>query len=337
MEYAKLGNTDLIVSRFCVGCMGFGDPEMGMHKWTLDQKATTNIIGKALDEGLNFFDTAIVYQGGTSEQYLGNAFRELTTRDKVVIATKFPPRSKEDIAKGISAQDYIQDKVNQSLKNLGTDYIDLYIYHMWDYKTKIQDILEGLDKVVKEGKVRALGISNCFAWQLAEANALAQKEGLTQFNCVQGHYNLIFREEEREMIPYCNMKNIALTPYSSLAAGRLSRLPGEVQTDRLQKDSYAQKKYSTNEEKDNIIIERVAELAKKYDTSMTAVSLAWLLSKVTSPIVGVTKESHLEGIRQAIDLNLMPEDLDYLEDEYVPHQLVGVMADNNPYLKRKVK
>lgn len=333
MEYAKLGNTDLIVSRFCVGCMGFGDSSQGQHTWTLNQIQTKDIIKKALNEGLNFFDTAIGYSNGTSEQYLGKAIKELTSRDKVILATKFLPRNEEEINKGVTAKEHINQSIEQSLKNLGTDYIDLYIYHMWDYNTPAEEVMEALNQIVKDGKARAIGISNCFAWQLAETNALALKNGWVQFNCVQGHYNLIHREEEREMIPYCRMKNIALTPYSSLAGGRLSRLPGEESTKRSVEDTYAASKYDATAEQDNIIINRVAEIAKKYDTSMTAISLAWLLSKVTSPVVGVTKEKHLEGIKQAIELELAPDDLYYLEEAYVPHKLVGVMADNNPYYK----
>ena len=204
---------------------------------------------------------------------------------------------------------------------------DLYIYHMWDYQTPLHDIMEGLHKVIKAGKVRYIGISNCFAWQLAKANALAEKEGFTKFVSVQGHYNLIFREEEREMAKMCAEDNIAMTPYSALAGGRLSRLPGETSR-RLQEDSYAKFKYDATAEQDGVIISRVAELAAQKGVSMTEISLAWLLTKVTSPVVGATKLRHVEGAAKAVDLTLSDAELAYLEELYVPHALVGVMAQN---------
>jgi aryl-alcohol dehydrogenase-like predicted oxidoreductase len=210
------------------------------------------------------------------------------------------------------------------------DYVDLYIYHMRDWNTPIYDIMDGLNRVVKEGKPRYTGISNCFAWQLAKANALAEKEGFARFVSVQGHYNLIFREEEREMVPYCDEENIALTPYSALASGRLSRLPGEGGTKRATEDSYAKFKYDATADQDNVIIGRVAELAEKHGVSMTEVSLAWLLTKVTSPVVGATKFHHIEGAAKAVDLELSGEELAYLEEPYVPHPLAGVMAQNKP-------
>lgn len=203
MEYIKLGNSDLNVSRICMGCMGFGDPRRGQHTWTLDEAQTRNIIEQGLKSGINFFDTAIAYQSGTSEQYVGKAIRDMAHRDDVVIATKFLPRTDEEIEKGISGQQHIEIMLNQSLQNLGMDHVDLYIYHMWDYRTPLYEIMDGLNRMVQQGKTRYIGISNCFAWQLAKANALAEKEGFAKFITVQGHYNLIFREEEREMITFC--------------------------------------------------------------------------------------------------------------------------------------
>ena len=208
------------------------------------------------------------------------------------------------------------------------DYVDLYIYHMWDWNTPIEDILDGLNRVVKAGKARYIGISNCFAWQLAKANALAEKEGFAKFISVQGHYNLIFREEEREMVPFCEEENIALTPYSALASGRLSRKPGETDTKRAAEDAYAKFKYDATAQQDSVIIDRVAELAEKHGVSMTEVSLAWLLTKVTSPVVGATKLHHIEGAAKAVDLTLTDDELVYLEEPYVPHPLAGVMAQN---------
>lgn len=329
MKYTNLGNSDLKVSRICMGCMGFGDAKKGQHTWTLNEEASRKIIRRGLELGVNFFDTAIGYQSGTSEQYVGRTLRDFTRREDVVIATKFLPRTQEDIEKGISGQRHIERMINKSLENLGTDYVDLYIYHMWDYQTPLYDIMEGLNNIVKAGKARHIGISNCFAWQLAKANALAEKENFAKFVSVQGHYNLIFREEEREMVPYCEEENIALTPYSALAGGRLSRHPREA-TKRLNEDSYAKFKYESTQEKDSIIIDRVAQIAEARDITMTEVSLAWLLTKVTAPVTGATKFSHIEGAAHAVDVELTNEEISFLEEAYVPHSLTGVMAQNRP-------
>lgn len=227
MQYTKLGNADLMISRICMGCMGFGDAGKGQHSWTINEEESRKIIRRGLELGVNFFDTAIAYQSGTSEQYVGRALRDFAQRDQVVVATKFLPRTAEEIEQGISAQEHIERMLNKSLQNLGMEYVDLYIYHMWDYQTPLYDIMEGLNRVVEAGKARYIGISNCFAWQLAKANALAEKEGFAKFVSVQGHYNLIFREEEREMAPYCREENIAMTPYSALAGGRLAKRKGQ--------------------------------------------------------------------------------------------------------------
>ena len=329
MEYVKLGNSELNVSRICLGCMGFGDANRGQHRWTLDEADSRAIIRHALESGINFFDTAIVYQQGTSEQYLGRALRDFARWEDVIIATKFPTRSAREIEAGVSGQQHVRDMLDSSLKNLGVDYVDLYIYHMWDYRTPLYDIMEELNSAVQAGKARYIGISNCFAWQLCQANELARRENFAQFVSVQGHYNLIFREEEREMVPYCRAENIALTPYSSLAGGRLSRLPGET-TRRLREDSYAHTKYDATAQQDGVIIERVAELARTKGVTMTEVSLAWLLSKVTAPVVGATKFEHIDGAVHAVDLKLTAQETAWLEEAYVPHRLVGVMADNTP-------
>ena len=321
MKYTQLGNSDLNVSRICMGCMGFGDAARGQHSWTLDEEHSREIIRHGLE---------LAYQSGTSEQFVGRALRDFAKRDEVVVATKFLPRTPEEIDQGISGQKHIENMIDTSLKNLGMDYVDLYIYHMWDWNTPLYDILDGLDRIVKAGKARYIGISNCFAWQLAKANAKAEKEGFARFVSIQGHYNLIFREEEREMVPYCDEENIALTPYSALASGRLSRLPGEGGTKRAEEDAYAKFKYDATAEQDNVIIGRVAELAEKHGVSMTEISLAWLLTKVTSPVVGATKFHHIEGAARAVDIELSGEELAYLEEPYVPHPLAGVMAQNKP-------
>lgn len=327
MKYTKLGNSDLNVSRVCMGCMGFGDPARGQHSWTLDEEHSREIIKHGLELGINFFDTAIAYQSGTSEQYLGRALKDFAKRDDVVVATKFLPRTPEEIEAGVTGQQHIENMLNKSLENLGMDHVDLYIYHMWDHQTPIYDILDGLNRMVKAGKTRYIGISNCFAWQLAKANALAEKEGFAKFVSIQGHYNLIFREEEREMVPFCREDNIALTPYSALAGGRLSKHRGET-SKRLAEDSYAKLKYEDTESQDQVIIDRVAEIAEKRGVTMTEVSLAWLLTKVTSPVVGATKFHHVEGAAKAVDLELTDDEIAYLEEPYVPHKLVGVMAQN---------
>ena len=328
MKYTKLGKSDLTVSRICMGCMGFGDAGQGQHAWTLDEEHSREIIRHGLESGINFYDTAIAYQSGTSEQYVGRALRDFAKRDEVVVATKFLPRTQDEIESGITGQQHIERMINKSLQNLGMDYVDLYIYHMGDWQTPIEDILDGLNRVVRAGKARYIGISNCFAWQLARANAIAGREGWTEFISVQGHYNLIFREEEREMVPLCEEDNIALTPYSALASGRLSRKPGASDTKRASEDSYAKFKYDATSAQDAVIIERVAEVADKRGVSMTEVSLAWLLTKVTSPVVGATKLHHIEGAAKAVELELSAEEIKYLEEPYVPHPLAGVMAQN---------
>ena len=329
MKYTKLGNSDLSVSRICMGCMGFGDASNGQHSWTIDEEHSREIIKRGLELGVNFFDTAIAYQSGTSEQYLGRTLRDFAKRDEVVVATKFLPRTPADIEAGITGQQHIERMINKSLENLGMDYVDLYIYHIWDWNTPIYDILDGLNNVVKAGKARYTGISNCYAWQLAKANALAEKEGFAKFVSIQGHYNLIFREEEREMAMLCREDNIAMTPYSALASGRLARLPG-VTSKRAEEDAYAKFKYDPTKEQDEKIIRRVAEIAEKHGVSMTEVSLAWLLTKVTAPVVGATKLSHIEQAVRAVDFELSADETAYLEEPYTPHALAGVMAQNRP-------
>lgn len=329
MKYIKLGNSDLSVSRICLGCMGFGDPKNGQHSWTVGREKTEEIVKHAVEQGINFFDTALVYQNGTSEQYLGQALKKCMPRDKAVIATKFLPRTPQEINENVSGQEHIRRMLDKSLMNLGTDYVDLYIYHMWDYNTPLYEIMEGLNNAVKEGKARYIGISNCYAYQLAKANAHAEKENFEKFVSVQGHYNLIFREEEREMVKLCKEDNIALTPYSALAGGRLSKHRGET-SKRLREDSYARFKYGETESVDSAIIDRVADIAEKRGVSMTEVSLAWLLTKVTSPVVGATKVSHIDGAVKSTQLALTDEEISYLEELYVPHKLVGVMAENLP-------
>ena len=325
MQYTKLGNSDLRISRICMGCMGFGEAGNGQHSWTVDEAHSRAIIKKGLELGVNFFDTAIAYQSGTSEQYLGRAIRDFAKRDDVVIATKFLPRTDAELEAGVAGQRHVERMLDKSLQNLGMDYVDLYICHMWDYNTPLYDIMEGLNNAVRAGKVRYIGISNCFAYQLAQANALAEREGFAKFVSVQGHYNLIFREEEREMARLCREENIAMTPYSALAGGRLARRPGET-SKRLREDSYAKLKYDAAAEQDGVIIDRVAALADKRGVSMTEISLAWLLTRAAAPVVGATKVRHIEEAAKAVSLTLTADERVYLEELYVPHKLVGVMA-----------
>ena len=327
MKYTNLGKSDLKVSRICMGCMGFGNAATGQHSWTVDEEQSRTIIKHGLELGINFYDTAIAYQNGTSEQYVGKALRDYAKRDDYVIATKFTPRTQNEIDNGVTGQQHVENYLNQSLINLGMEYVDLYIYHMWDYHTPMEEIMEGLNHAVKAGKACYIGISNCFAWQLAKANYYARENGLTEFISIQGHYNLIAREEEREMAPFCASENIAMTPYSALASGRLSRHPGET-SKRLEEDSYARFKYDATAEADGKIIRRVEELAEKRGVSMTEISLAWLLTKVTSPVVGATKISHVDGAVKSVDLELSDDEIGYLEELYVPHALAGVMAQN---------
>ena len=326
MQYANIGRTDIKVSRFCLGCMGFGEVREGaLHKWTLGPEDTSAIIKQALDAGINFFDTAMAYSFGTSEEYVGQALRELAPRDEWVIATKYSPRPAAQVDPAVSGAEWIRTCIDNSLRRLGVDTIDLYYMHSWDYATPIEESLEALNEAVNAGKIRALGVSNCHPYQLARANDIAAARGWARFEAIQSHMNLIFREDERELLQLCAEDGISTMPYSALAAGRLSRRPGET-SKRLEMDTFAKGKYDATAEQDNVIVERVAEVAERMGTSMTAVSLAWLLTKVTSPVVGATKPHHLEGPAAAADLVLSAEDIAYLEEPYVPHALVGVMA-----------
>lgn len=267
------------------------------------------------------------YAGGTSEEYLGAIIKELTARKDAVIATKFLPRTQEETADGVSGQKHVLNCLENSLKRLGTDYVDLYICHMWDYHTPVEEIMDGLNTAVTQGKARAIGISNCYAWQLEKANAIAERNGWAKFVSVQGHYNLLFREEEREMVPCCEENDIALTPYSPLASGRLVKAADEM-TERLATDEVAKSKYDSTKEQDGVIIARVAELAEKRGLTRTQIALGWLLPKVTAPVVGATKIKHIEDAVAAVGVKLTAEERAYLEEPYVPHKLVGVMSFN---------
>ncbi|ADL68411.1 aldo/keto reductase [Thermoanaerobacterium thermosaccharolyticum DSM 571] len=320
MEYSKLGNSDILVSRICVGCMSFGDTSSNFHAWTLNAEDSEAIIKHALDLGINFFDTANVYSGGTSEEYLGRAIKNNIARDKVVIATKVY------FNEGKLSKKAILREIDGSLKRLGTDYVDLYIIHRFDYDTPIEETMEALDSLVKAGKVRALGASAMYGYQFYNMQLAAEKNGWTKFVSMQNHYNLLYREDERELIPICKQQNVALTPYSPLAAGRLSRLEWKADTKRSQTDKIAVSKYDSTQETDYGIVLRVNEIAKKYGVTMTQISLAWHFAKgVTAPIIGVTKAKYLDDAVGALNVKLTDDDIAYLEELYVPHKIVGAL------------
>ena len=286
-----------------------------------DPEECERCVEAALDAGYRMFDTAASYG---NEEAVGRALNRAVKagkvrRDELFVITKLWIT---DAAEALARQGF-----ETSLRKLQMDYIDLYICHMWDYHTPIEEVMETLNTAVTSGKVRAIGISNCFAWQLAKANYIADKNGWAKFVSIQGHYNLLFREEEREMVPFCKDQNIALTPYSPLASGRLAKKPSEL-SKRLQEDTYAKGKYDATKEKDAIIIDRVGELAKKKGLTRIQISLGWLLTKVTAPVVGATKVSHIEEGVKAIGVQLTPDEIAYLEEPYVPHALVGVMREN---------
>ena len=327
MRYARLGRYGPRVSRICLGCMSFGDPDNGQHTWTLREEESREVIRSALESGVDFFDTAVGYQNGTSEMYLGRALGQLADRDSVVVATKFLPRTQEEIDVGIGGREHVLRSLDTSLGNLRMDHVDLLIYHMWDYRTPLTEIMQGLKEAMDSGRALHIGISNCFAWQLCRANALADAMDMERFTSVQNHYNLIFREEEREMRPYCLESGTAMTPYSPLASGRLARPPG-TGTKRFEQDSYAHLKYDSTEAADREVIERVSQLADDHGVSMAQISTAWLLSKVTSVVTGATSPVQAADTAEASEIRLSENEIAWLEEPYVPHRLVGVMAQN---------
>jgi 1-deoxyxylulose-5-phosphate synthase len=325
VEYTKLGSTGMDVSRICLGCMGFGDAESWVHKWVLDEEHSRPIIQKALELGINFFDTANVYSIGRSEEILGRAVREFADRDEVVIATKLHGQMREGPnGQGLSRK-AILSEIDHSLQRLGTDYVDLYQIHRWDYQTPIEETMEALHDVVKAGKARYIGASAMFAWQFQKALHVAERHGWTRFVSMQDHLNLIYREEEREMLPLCRDQKIGVIPYSPLASGRLTRDWSSESTLRSETDQIAKTKYDATAEADRQVVERVAEVADKYEVPRVHIALAWLLQKepVTAPIVGATKITHLEAAVGALSVTLTEEEVTYLEELYAPHPIVG--------------
>ena len=321
MEYVKLGKSDLNVSKICLGCMSFGEKTKNLP-WTLDQEQTDIIIKKALDLGINFFDTANIYGNGTSETFIGNSFKKFVKdRKDIIVATKV--RWNE----GALSKEAIMREIDGSLKRLQMDYIDLYIIHRWDYEHPIEETMEALNELVKAKKVRYLGCSSIFPYQLLKANMIAREHGWAEFISIQNHYNLIYREEEREMMQLLEEEQMVMTPYSAMGAGRLCRLPTDEQTLRFKDDPNAVFKYAETKDIDAPVIKRVKEVADKMKISMALVALAWIYSKplVVSPVLGFTKVSQLEEACKVFSIKLDPEDVKYLEELYVPHPYKGPM------------
>ena len=320
MDYIKLGNSDIEVSRFCLGCMSFGDPASKMHDWTLNPEQSETIIKHALDLGINFIDTANTYSSGTSEEYVGRAIKRNIARDKVILATKVY------FNEGHLSKTAIEREIEGSLRRLGTDYVDLYIIHRFDYSTPIEETMAALHHLVQSGKVRALGASAMYGYQFYNMQLVAKQNGWTPFVSMQNHYNLLYREDERELIPICKQFNVSLTPYSPLAAGRLSRLEWQTNTLRSKTDKTAVAKYDSTQQIDMNIVKRVNEIAQKYTVTMTQIALAWQFAKgVASPIIGATKTQYLDDSVGALKVSLTKEDIAYLEELYLPHRIVGAL------------
>ena len=322
MKYAKLGNTDIEVSKICVGCMSFGKAGT-MHDWTLDETESEKVIKHALELGINFFDTANCYSAGTSEEYLGKAIKNNIERDKVVIA------SKVYFNDGRLSRTAIMREIEGTLKRLGTDYLDLYIIHRFDFDTPIEETMETLNDLVKTGKVRAIGASAMYGYQFYNMQLAAREHGWTNFSTMENHYNLLYREDERELIPICKQMGVSLMPYSPLAAGHLSRPEWKVDSLRSKTDRVAMGKYDSMEKQDMKIVARVHELSEKYNCKMSQIAIAWQWAKgITSPIIGATKAVYLDDAVGAFDVKLTDADIAYLEEMYVPHPIVGAINHN---------
>ncbi len=324
MDYVKLGNTGLEVSRLCLGCMTFGIPDRGPHTWTLDDEKSRPIIKRALELGVNFFDTANVYSDGTSEEIVGRALKELASRDEVVIATKVWARMRPGPnGQGLSRV-AIMTEIDNSLRRLGVDHVDLYQIHRNDPTTPIEETMEALHDVVKAGKARYIGASNMAAWQFARALYVAERHGWTRFVTMQDHLNLLYREEEREMLPLCRAEGIGVIPWSPMARGRLTRNWDES-SERQETDEFGKTLYTRTFEADRLVIERVASVAKARGAPRAQVALAWVLQKpeVTAPIIGASKLQHLDDAVASLSLKLTPEEIATLEEPYTPHLLAG--------------
>lgn len=322
MQYNTLGKTDLKVSRLCLGCMTFGEPDRGNHAWTLPEESSRLLIQHALNGGINFFDTANSYSDGSSEEIIGRALRDFARREEVVVATKvyYPSGT---LTEGLSRAQILRS-IDDSLTRLGMDYVDLLQIHRWDYNTPIEETLEALDEVVKAGKARYIGASSMHAGQFAEALERQKQHGWAQFVTMQDHYNLIYREEERDMLPLCYEEGVAVIPWSPLARGRLTRPWGET-TARLVSDQVGKNLYNDSDENDAQIAERLGAVAGETGATRAQVALAWLLSKpgIAAPIIGASREEQLEELLQAVDLTLKPEQIAEMETPYKQHPVVG--------------
>ena len=324
MEYKRLGKTGLEVSRLCLGCMSYGIADQGAHAWTLSEETSRPFIKKALDLGINFFDTANAYSAGTSEEIVGRALKDFAKRDEIVLATKVFNRMRPGPNGAGLSRKAIMSEIDNSLRRLGTDYVDLYQIHRWDYATPIEETLEALHDVVKAGKARYIGASSMYAWQFAKALYTADLHGWTRFATMQDYVNLLYREEEREMLPLCQAEGIGVIPWSPMARGRLTRDWNES-TGRLQTDEFGKGLYAKTEAADRTIVEKVGEIAKARGVPRAQVALAWVLGKpaITAPIVGATKEHHLDDAVAALSLQLTSEETKALEALYVPHESTG--------------
>ena len=324
MEYVKLGHTGLDISRICLGCMTYGVPDRGTHPWTLDEEQSRPFIRRALELGINFFDTANVYSDGTSEEFLGRAIRDFSNRDAVVIATKVHNRMRPGPNGAGLSRRAILGEIDNSLRRLGMDYVDLYQIHRWDSETPIEETLEALHDVVKAGKARYIGASSMSAWQFSKALHLQKANGWTRFVTMQNYYNLLYREEEREMMPLCQDEQVGVIPWSPLARGRLTR-DWDESSYRKETDEFGATLYERTAEADRIVVERVAALAVKRSIPRARIALAWVLQQpyITAPIIGASKPNHLEDAVAALDVKLTKEEIEFLEEPYVPHEVTG--------------
>lgn len=324
LEYVKLGSTGLEVSRICLGCMSYGIPERGPHAWTLDEQQSRTFIQKALELGINFFDTANIYSDGTSEEIVGRALKDFASRDEIVLATKVHGKMRPGPNGGGLSRKVIMSEIDQSLQRLGTDYVDLYQIHRWDNSTPIEETMEALHDVVKSGKARYIGASSMYAWQFQKALHVAEQNGWTRFVSMQNYVNLLYREEEREMLPFCAAEGIGVIPWSPLARGRLTR-DWEETSSRSQTDEFGKLLFSRTEEADRAVALRVKEIAEQRGVPRAQIALAWVLQKqpVTAPIVGATKMAHLEDAAAAVSLRLSAGEIRSLEEPYVPHPVLG--------------
>ncbi|MBM6953063.1 aldo/keto reductase [Enorma phocaeensis] len=322
MQYTSLGHSGIKVSRLCLGGMSFGVPDPAHHQWTIDQDATREVIARALELGVNFIDTANTYAGGTSEEFIGQALSDLgVRRDQVVLA------SKVFFNEGNLSREAINREIDGTLRRLGTDYLDLYIIHRYDYNTPIEETMEALDDLVRAGKVRALGASAMYAYQLHNMQVVAEQNGWTTFTSMQNHYNLLYREDEREMIPVCRQFDMALTPYSPLASGHLCRPTWDSDSLRSRTDQVMVNKYDAARENDMRVVARVAEVAEKHGVPMSRIAIAWHWARgVTSPIIGCSKPERVDDAVAALDIELSAEELAYMEEPYIAHELVGPLA-----------